>query len=85
MAARHLADENGARLRVLACLKAAGPQGVTSWELIHLAHHSRAVGRIWELSKQYDIEHVREGKRVHRWIYRGVKAQPTLLQMMEAS
>jgi hypothetical protein len=71
-----------ARQRVLACLKAAGPQGLTTWELIHQAHHSRAVGRIWELSKVYEIEHVREPNHVHRWIYKGLKPQPSLLEMM---
>jgi hypothetical protein len=71
-----------ARQRVLEALKAAGPKGITTWELIHQAHHSRAVGRIWELSKVYEIEHVREPNHVHRWIYKGLKPCPTLLELM---
>lgn len=71
-----------ARTRVLACLQAAGANGITTWELIHQAHHSRAVGRVWELSQVYEIEHVREPNHVHRWIYRGVKPAPSLLELM---
>lgn len=74
-----------ARTRVLACLKAAGEKGLTTWDLINATHHSRCAGRVWELRQQYDIEHIQESKSTHRWIYRGVKQAPTLLQMMEGA
>ena len=77
-----MGDFRAARERVLACLQAAGPKGLTSWELLQAVQHSRAVGRVWELSKQYEIEHVKEG-RLHRWIYRGEKPRPSLLELME--
>lgn len=76
------ADQPHARERVLAALKQAGPAGVTTWNLIHEARHSRAVGRVWELRTQHDIEHVREPNNVHRWIYRGVRPEPSLLPLM---
>lgn len=72
-----------ARARVLAALQAAGPQGITTWDLIHEARHSRAAGRVWELQAQYEITHVREKGNVHRWIYRGPKPQPSLLALMQ--
>lgn len=65
-----------ARARVLACLIAAGPKGITTWELLHAANHSRAVGRVWELKADHDIEHTREKGNVHRWTYRGPRSQP---------
>lgn len=71
-----------ARARVLAALQAAGAKGITTWDLIHEAHHSRAVGRVWELTAHYEITHVRERGNIHRWIYRGPKPQPSLLEMM---
>lgn len=72
-----------ARARVLAVLQAAGPKGITTWDLIHEAKHSRAAGRVWELAEHYEIEHVREKGNVHRWIYRGPKPQPSLLALMQ--
>lgn len=66
-----------AKARVLAVLKAKAPQRVSTWDLIHLAQHSRAVGRVWELTQDgYRIEHTQEG-RVHYWQYVG---EPELQQ-----
>ena len=74
-----------ARSRVLACLKAAGPTGVTTWDLIHQSHHSRAVGRVLELQASHVIDKQHEGKRVYRWVYKGEKQSPSLLQLMEGA
>ena len=74
-----------ARTRVLACLKNAGPRGIQTWDLIHQSQHSRAVGRVWELQSSHDIEKRHEGNRIYRWVYRGEKPQPSLLQMMESA
>jgi hypothetical protein len=61
-----------AKARVLAALKAAAPHKVSTWTLIHEAHHSRAAGRCWELIHidRYQIEHTHEG-RTHYWKYVG--------------
>jgi hypothetical protein len=59
-----------AKARVLAALKQAAPKPLSTWELIHLAQHSRAAGRIWELIHEdgYQIEHTHEGRK-HLWRY----------------
>ncbi len=74
-----------ARARVLACLKAAGPAGIYTWDLIHQSHHSRAVGRVWDLRTAHVIEKHHEGNRVYRWVYKGEKPQPSLLALMEGA
>jgi hypothetical protein len=52
---------------VLAVLKHAAPNKVSTWNLIHAANHSRAAGRVWELVRDgYQIEHTNEG-RIHYW------------------
>lgn len=70
-----------AKARCLAVLKAAAPNKVSTWTLIHAAHHSRAVGRVWELIHDdgYQIEHTNEG-RTHLWRYVGEPRQ-TLKQV----
>lgn len=62
-------------MRVLRALKDAAPNRVSTWDLIHLARHSRAAGRCWDLQQEgYAIEHTREGK-IHYWAYRGAKQE----------
>jgi hypothetical protein len=77
-----MTDYTDAKARVLACLKAAAPKSLTTWEIIHLAHHSRAAGRIWELCREgYQIEHTHEG-RIHKWRF---VAGPKPLPLFEVS
>jgi hypothetical protein len=60
-----------AKARVLAILKERAPEKVSTWDLIHLTRHSRAAGRVWDLTQEgYEIEHTQEG-RTHYWAYRG--------------
>lgn len=64
-------DFADAKARVLAILKSRAPGKVSTWDLIHEAHHSRAVGRVWDLIQDgYQIEHTRTG-RIHYWRYTG--------------
>lgn len=65
-------DYTDAKQRVLAVLKSAAPQKLSTWTLIERTRHSRAAGRVWELIHKdgYQIEHTSEG-RIHYWTYRG--------------
>ena len=77
-----MTDYTDAKARVLAALKAAAPNSVTSWDLIHQAHHSRAVGRVWDLLQEgYQIDHTHEG-RIHYWRF---VADPKPLPLFEVS
>lgn len=64
-------DYTDARARVLAALKEAAPNRVSTWDLIHMARHSRAPGRVWDLIQLgYRIEKTQEGRTFY-WKYLG--------------
>ena len=63
-------DQDAARARVLRVLKDAAPRAVSTWDLIHLAQHSRAAGRIWELQREgHRIDKIHTGRNKYEWRY----------------